>query len=75
MKRGNMDADVFIRRVEEYARQIVEELSNIRFEHPEPPRHRLSQMRNGDAGPAPEGARCGDPDCAFRFSGCLTGGS
>ena len=36
IERGELDADVFIQKVEEYARQIVEELSEVRFEHPEP---------------------------------------
>lgn len=65
IERGNLDADVFIRRVEEYARQIVEELSNIRFEHPEPPRHRCPKCGMETLVLHRKVARCGDPDCAF----------
>ena len=65
IERGNLDADVFIRRVEEYARQIVEELSNIRFEHPEPPRYRCSKCGMETLTLHRKVARCSDPDCAF----------
>ena len=65
IERGELDADVFIQKVEEYARQIVEELSEVRFEHPEPSRHRCPKCGMETLTLHRKVARCGDPDCAF----------
>lgn len=65
IERGELDADVFIQKVEEYARQIVEELSEVQFEHPEPPRHRCPKCGMETLTLHRKVARCGDPDCAF----------
>ena len=60
-----LDADVFIQKVGKYARQIVEELSAVRFEHPGPPRHRCPKCGMETLTLHRKVARCGDPDCAF----------
>lgn len=65
IERGNLSADMFTKQVERYARQIVEELSNVRFEHPEPPRHRCPKCGMETLTLHRKVARCGDPDCAF----------
>lgn len=65
IERGGLDANVFIQKVEEYARQIVEELSKVRFEHPEPPRYRCPKCGMETLTLHRKVARCGDPDCAF----------
>ena len=65
IERGGLDADVFIQKIEEYARQIVEELSVVRFEHPEPPRHRCPKCGMETLTLHRKVARCSDPDCAF----------
>lgn len=65
IERGELDADVFIQKVEEYARQIVEELSKVRFEHPEPSLHRCPKCGMETLVLHRKVARCGDPDCAF----------
>ncbi|MBE5080212.1 type IA DNA topoisomerase [Phocaeicola dorei] len=65
IERGGLDADVFIQKVEEYARQIVEELSKVRFEHPEPPRYRCPKCGMETLTLHRKVARCSDPDCAF----------
>lgn len=65
IERGELDADVFIQKVEEYARQIVKELSEVRFEHPEPSRHRCPKCGMETLTLHRKVARCGDPDCAF----------
>lgn len=65
IERGGLDADVFIQKIEEYARQIVEELSEVRFEHPEPPRHRCPKCGMETLTLHRKVARCSDPDCAF----------
>ena len=65
IERGELDADVFIQKVEEYARQIVEELSEIRFEHPEPSLHRCPKCGMKTLTLHRKVARCSDPDCAF----------
>ena len=75
IERGELDADVFIQKVEEYARQIVEELSEVRFEHPEPSRHRCPKCGMETLTLHRKVARCGDPDCAFLLSGHSTQGS
>lgn len=53
------------KRIEEYVRQIVEELSEVRFEHPEPPRHRCPKCGMETLTLHRKVARCSDPDCAF----------
>ena len=65
IERGELDADVFIQKVGKYARQIVEELSAVRFEHPGPPRHRCPKCGMETLTLHRKVARCGDPDCAF----------
>ena len=65
IERGKLDADVFIQKVGKYARQIVEELSAVRFEHPGPPRHRCPKCGMETLTLHRKVARCGDPDCAF----------
>lgn len=65
IERGELDADVFIQKVEEYARQIVEELLKVRFEHPEPPRYRCPKCGMETLTLHRKVARCSDPDCAF----------
>lgn len=65
IERGNLSADMFTKQVERYAWQIVEELSNVRFEHPEPPRHRCPKCGMETLTLHRKVARCGDPDCAF----------
>ena len=65
IERGKLDADVFIQKVGKYARQIVEELSAVRFEHPGPPRHRCPKFGMETLTLHRKVARCGDPDCAF----------
>lgn len=65
IERGELDADVFIQKVGKYARQIVEELSAVRFEHPGLPRHRCPKCGMETLTLHRKVARCGDPDCAF----------
>jgi len=43
----------------------VEELSEVRFEHPEPPRHRCPKCGMETLTLHRKVARCSDPDCAF----------
>lgn len=62
-------------KVGKYARQIVEELSAVRFEHPGPPRHRCPKCGMETLTLHRKVARCGDPDCAFLLSGHSTQGS